>query len=537
LIESDIYTDDRIYSAIMARQEFEKKMQHQINGLCAIYCRYSPHTSSEILSDPIHNFDFSMDRIDQKSDDIKIGCGYVREIMGKKYIVTCNHILIKNYTECFAYIETDRDHVIRLSLQPVATIYELDLAILSILDAVDVETMRVCDYSSIPQLDSLSTISDEYNGMMIYKTSYLDKKTGYDQSISRINETVTLRHAMINSSVLNDVPVFEFNPLQIEGVDQMITTCKNNHRLIFNIVSKYSKSFSGAIIANESGNLAMIQVFNSDRDYLNIAIRAIPLNIANIICDQMIQNNILKNIGIRIDTDYGTAFDNHGKKWNMRIVNHTTCKFINGKKDFTFIQNDQILKIDNLEFDDHGMIYYELIGIPVTINCYLMLRCLMHRDVQIYYVRNQTFKTVNIRGIPYEYIYTCKATNRGEYIKWNGMIFMELSEEMIAYYGSKYKSFVDYTKNIAKYSTNGESIIVMFNLKSKNHSPNISTLDLIPADDNKKYFFHVLEKIGNKKISNMNNLIETIDKLPKKKQATFTFNNPLNQYHRLNFNV
>ena len=65
----------------------------QANGLCAVYCSYLSEKSSNI---PIRKLDFSMNLIDMKLECKRTGCGYVREIMGTKYIVTCNHILFKN---------------------------------------------------------------------------------------------------------------------------------------------------------------------------------------------------------------------------------------------------------------------------------------------------------------------------------------------------------------------------------------------------------------------------------------------------------
>ena len=500
------------------------------SGLCAVHCYFG--SLSEQPSSSTHTIDFSADI---NRDSVRVGCGYVRKISGIHYVITCNHIISSNYSECYAYIDVD-NHMFRLSLRLKLSVYELDVAVLSVIDAIDLGSGLPCDYHSIVQTTNVEHIAEKYDGPNHIKHTVYDRD-GHtvETKMLRIKESIVLNHGMINSSVLNDFPVFEFDPLKLEGIERVIDICESDTALLFKNVSVYAKSFSGSIVSNERNNLSMIQICISDDDYKNVSIRSIPLNIVNIICERMIQNNIKSNIGIRLNTDFCTALDRDGKKWNIHLINHNTCKFINGKKEFSFNQNDQIIKIDNREFDGRGMIDYELVGVPVSLNCYMYIRCLIQQNAQIYYARNGTFKSVNIRGIPYENIYTCRPTNRGKYVEWNRMIFMELSEEMLKYYKSVYRSLECCAEYIAKYSTNGESIIVAFNIDINtstevlaNTMPIRNRSDLVPFDDNKQHYFNILEKIGNKKINNMKNLMETIQHLPKKKQVTLTFNNHIN---------
>ena len=52
----------------------------------------------------------------------------------------------------------------------------------------------------------------------------------------------------------------------------------------------------------------------------------------------------------------------------------------------------------------------------------------------------------------YELQYTCKPTNHSKYIYWKGLIFMELSEEIIKFYQSHDIELPSFENKIQKYS-------------------------------------------------------------------------------------
>lgn len=337
---------------------------------------------------------------------INNGNGIIIKIKDDYYIFTCNHIIEKNPINIKCYIDNMLINTIIFK-----RIYEYDVCILKINHYDYIHLKRYYTYENI---GAISSFSESLN----YISHNLEKSC-------EIVLNICVKHNHIKSGIVPKIPTYEIK-----------------------IKNEYCLGMSGSLLKNDKNILGMI-ICKSDK-----VIMAIPI---------ILILNFMINDLTHIKFNYDVVDFVLEKKYNGLYINN----IINKKYNDTINIGDVIVSCENNEINDIGEIYCEEIKYYVTIDTFIMLNNKNHVNITIL---NSKEIFENIVCYKYNIEQICKIfiQKQNKYYNLNGIIFTELSEELIIenikkglnYYKEIFNSLFD---NCEKY------IILILNTKSKKY--------------------------------------------------------------------
>ena len=193
---------------------------------------------------------------------------------------------------------------------------------------------------------------------------------------------------------------------------------------------------------------------------------------------------------------------------NTQTINFNTNK----KKNIGFKRGDVISNINGLKFTTSGELYCELLNCYTPYDTYLLL---WGKDIEVSYcspdddkLKHVTIKQKNIT----DDIYSVHIYDSGTYYNYNGIIFTELSEQIIIYcknndIGISNEILTSYGKIISPNKIIIAVSVKNSNIKIKNQLVDHGVIKSSTVEQMLKY--PILFKIGNKRIKNLNDICDT----------------------------
>lgn len=465
-------------------------MSDKFCGICAVYA-YCCHEKSkhcaelrvDLCVEPCVEPNGSTDgQMMEFSSIIKCN-GYIQIVNEEYYVVTCNHLIQNDgmITIYKAYCDGQfGDNITELSLKVYAQFYELDIAIFSVIN----NKQTIWHYNAIVPDKICDSYVDEPSGSnIIVHCRYDNNKLEFEEH--RINTDIVLGHGIINCVGIGDIPYFKFVPNKLEHLGNMNSSdCKNSNE----IIASSMKGMSGGMLRNGTSNIGIILMCCIAE--ANIYVKSIPLLFLKLVVAQCIDKKRQKLIGINVLT---TKCDIEYNKCPLvgRYVVAKTCPYKNKKKDFCFNRGDIIVKVDGVEFDDDSKLHMGELDCSVTLDTFLFLRSMINGMVCVTIIKSHTkkvvFKSYIIDGIEYDRMYKCNLTHNGLYVRWNRLLFFEMSQEILEEYNNK--MIKQWNKQICEYSNQNEKYII---LHDPLESPDIGLF--------------IVDKIGNRRVNDLKQL-------------------------------
>jgi hypothetical protein len=364
--------------------------------------------------------------------------GIIMKICEDYFIFTCNHIIEK----CPLSITCLIDDIL-LYPSIYKRIYEYDVCILKINDG---DIIHIKKYYNIENIG--------------YINCFLDCKNYISHDLERSCEIITnihIKNNHIKSSIVPKIPIYEIE------FDKSIDHC----------------NISGSIVMNESNIFGMV-ICKLDKLYM-----AIPLLlIINFI------NNDLKYIKFNYDfVDF--TLDKH---YNGLYITDV----INKKYNSSLNMSDVIIKCDTFPINEFGEIYCVELQYCVEIDTFIMLNNKNYVNITIL---NSKEQFENIICFKYNIDNICKIfiQKQNKYINIDGLVFTELSEELI----------IENIKN--GINSHGDIFASLFNNEhdNKKYVILISNLNVKYKKYNKFLYMPILN-IKNHEILNIDDIVKFI---------------------------
>ena len=356
------------------------------------------------LSPPKHHLYYLNELYDDKNFNIlSTGFGIFVEVLSQKYVVTCYHIIGDYCKDIYIYANDKDGNKIKINMVVINFIKELDIVILGSkikneLDKIDAYTEKdICwnfqdilyDEMKINALHMTESI--EHIDANIYKS-----KIEFDHLKSYIIPKIPLIRYKFNIDdfykITND----------IEGLSGTILTIDNK-------IAGITTSFNG----EDLEAIPFAFLINFIKKILINPIKQLRgIHITSVIVD--IQFERKQYVGHYISV----ANDIYYKKYNINKL-------------FIFKNEDIIFKIDDTPFENDGTIEIKLFNYKFPIQTYIMYNDFCNDHIKINIIRKNREKKYNIEAKAYENVHCLNIVNKHEYLYWNGMIFTELSEELI----------------------------------------------------------------------------------------------------------
>ncbi len=244
--------------------------------------------------------------------------------------------------------------------------------------------------------------------------------------------------------------------------------------------------------------------------------KALPLFFVDIVVKNCVMKKCDNVMGIQVDTQPCVyQRDNLRDKMNAHCVTRQSCPYIGGKKYFTFNKGDVIMKVDGKEFNQNFMLWSDIMGMRVPLNTYMMLKVnndpmtpiaikimrQYHNTPNIPKIRIYRY---NLVPIPYNDMF-CTRIHTKIY-EWKGLIFMDLSEEIIEFYRRMGMHIINGFSQNDKYALNNEKIVILFNYNKNITSNQRDLVCSIPYHGESGEYFYVVNFIDKKKIINLEKL-------------------------------
>lgn len=285
------------------------------------------------------------------------------------------------------------------------------------------------------------------------------------------------------------------------------------------------EGLSGGIVTNSS-NVPIAIVVCKNELSKNIECLYLPFVLSFI--EKMIRLNITSVKGIHVNTA-DCEIEYNGKDINGNYVVEDSCNYPNGRKEFKFKKDDIIISVNDQQIKRDGYINCsDVLGfnIDVPMTTYLMLITTICECASIKLIRptenDMTDKEYLINGICYHNIFTNQSYDNLKRVIWKGFIFVEMSEELLFNYEKQgYSMSKQITKTVKSYY-DGTSNVVLLDIEPSKVPQKYSKLSFPLKDDDGYYCVLNLEKIGQKKIKNLDDLYDILNSY-KTSLATFTF--------------
>jgi hypothetical protein len=430
--------------------------------------------------------------LSSKDDDKILKCGYglIIKIKNKFYVVTVHHCIGYYPININCYIEHS-SNIIKIPLRYVNSYPELDI---SLLEPVNDDLLRLI--SDLREISSnlscikncvcnLNIFTDTNPHSLDFKKLIL-KMTVYDVYLS-----------IIKSIIIPKIPIIVLK-----------TDCK-----LF-------EGLSGSTLTNEHNEIiGMIYCYN------NGSFEAIPIGIIMILINKLLNNiqltTILCNSSICDININKESYTGHALN-DIPLLSYTRNK---KKTNVIFKKNDVILKINNRSFYKDGTLHCDEINFNISLEAYVLLNSESCVDVLYLKEKNGKYdnpKLINICAKSFNDIYDVKTNLENEYIRWNGLVFTILSEELILYLikNNLNRSLTNYKR------VENRNYVVLTDIDCNVHGKKFDV-----------YKYYLVERIGKKSIYSLNKLYDVLKEYKKTKQIKInikqSFSSPL-EYITLN---
>jgi hypothetical protein len=399
-----------------------------------------------------------------EDDDIETdGVGFVIKYKEQLFVITAGHVVmhhglitgIKNGKSC--------------KLNLVVYSPEFDLGVLTSNNLLDLIDKPIIDIEKIIPAEKEN----------VYFTNGLD---------------------LFNRFIVSDVSLEQINSFNIPH-NILITIAHDESKCRYNIFECSGLSGSPCFVNDKLiGYISM----------MDPNCKKLELNVTPTVC-------ITRVLDEYIDTN----------KWKGICMLYSKISKNKVKKSYSIMYNkgdrlhtkDKIITINSLKVKD-GMVYDRQIGDTVLLNTYIMMNYRAGDKINMEVIRNKVKISININAIPvnrYSIIPTL-INYKNRFVCYNGMIFVELSEQLIQqYYLLKDKQLVGSFNKIyhdIKYKNKKKRIIVMIDASEKiiNQLDN----DLLKKCYNDRTFMYkyvpTLVTANNKLIKNINTLKRVLKK-------------------------
>jgi hypothetical protein len=507
-------------------------------GLCIVHAIYDSDFSSDKSEskalpgveeiDDAKDTDFFHDWYNYNPDKARIlrGSGYIKTIRDKQYIVTCNHIMV-SYATYVGYCYDDKLKIVKFNMKIYHRIPELDLVIMEPITKLENKLfdLPLKDYSlkDIYEMDSKNVL---ITGETIPGSESIF-------NIIELNTDINIVFDILKSKYIQDIPLLNIPVYEMEMIKKVASEYKidlktdmkemNTRRnAISRIIAETLSGTSGSIIRSNNINIGMCCMYtDTDR---GISLKALPLFLIDIIISNAILLGQTQLSGVHIDTHSCDIEYMKEKKFAHYVIKQS-CNYINGKKSFTFNEGDIILEVDDKQFNKNGLLLCDIVGIHVPLNTYLMIRSNLNKipiSIKIAKQHNTDFKIIkyNMTSILYDNMFNMKI-NPDIYIKWNKLVFFEMTEEIIMFY-----------KKLGINIINNERNVILFNYKKRIFRSTelienkTSYYKSMPYMNKYGHYFYQVKTIGSKKITCIDDIIQILSNIKHDKKITFKLSNP-----------
>jgi hypothetical protein len=502
----------------------------------------NPREINDVSFDFIHDFN----NIQPEKFRTMRGAGFVKKILGTYYVVTCNHIFVK-YARYKGFCLNINNIIVELDMKIHSRIPELDIVILTILSPITIPLTTISSDTDICEIyqkyKNNSIVTGEYIPVSLKKSETSDiLQSKVDYVDIQINNNINMIFEQLTSKHIHHIPILNIPVEELIPVKKFVRDYKLD---LHNELKEYTKrrdfisrtiaekvaGLSGSLVRSGGKNIGMICLYTDTNN--GLFIKAIPMFLINIVVENTIIRNVKNLMGIQIDT-HPCTIDYETECIMGHYVVRDTCSYVNGKKLFNFTEGDIVLEVNGSVFNDKKMIWCDIMNMYVPLNTYMMIRSNIdpHSPITIKIAKQISndikSRSYNIMCIPYNNMYRTRITER--VCCWRNMIFMELSEDVLLFYKRLGIDIVDTSGCFDKYSNNNEKIVILFNYNNQVPNKLIQTktyTDMVQKGTTGLNFFYTLNYIGQKKITNMDDLILVISTLKKQKKTTLKLFNDI----------
>lgn len=465
--------------------------------------------SEENITNGITDYN-SLDQTDQRRinmDIVSYGNGILINNNGVIYLVTCYHIVKNSYNTVF-YI---KDIKTPYKTTKVCDIFEMDMSIL-----IPEKQTELEKYSIKSELLNTSlNMTGEFKLMTTNNNSGIELKEN-DFEISELKGSFDkLIFDKCTSLFFQNIPLISLN---IDDIDDSY---------------KYS-GLSGSPITNKD-NLFCGYISSFSNKLMQILI--IPSQLIVYIFDMMANNtSFAGKLGtLHLETKTCEFSIESSRRTGHYITNNYNIKYklTNKKPLFTFPNKSIIYKINDKYFDSNGYIKYNDASIPF--DSYLLINNHM-KYYNITYLDTVKKKINEIKIQPKDFTTNFIIYSNHKIVIHNGLVFTELSEELIKYmYNTGIhidgETFNRYTKYLHYISTLSKTIVlvdVLYNLIDDRTAKIYKTLNFPLKNTGKgKYIIPILDSVNNKKITKLEDIVQS------KTTLTLTFELEPKEYNVL----
>jgi hypothetical protein len=437
-----------------------------------------------------NNVEYDLNNYNCNVHEYKSGNVYFVNFNNQIYVITCFHIIgINNVKICCVY------NSIVSKLEVFKTIEEFDIAILKFVD----DTLK--PDTTIYNLDDLNfkinTICKNY----IINTYETDED---NQSGATFSQIETMFQQISNENIISENLIGYKFPMGI-------FTIPHEHKL---------NGLSGSIISADNMPAFMIMSANKVTKIIN----AFPLVIIKDIIKSFLQTSISDIPLICINTS--NAELEHTPNDDENILEYNYGQYVTNTfnlkyrgelgKYFTFEIGDVIVDIDGYKFHNLHEIYDTIYGCNLKIRIFASLQLIKNKSINIKFIRNSKLISQTINGISLGDCITFNIKKTRKIVYNNGLIFTELSEDLLEYFKAEKKKFLH--KSVKYIIADFKYIVLIHIDASHKYTSEINKLM-------EKNNVMILYKIGNDIIQNLKSLRAILEKKVENINTTYNFNN------------
>jgi hypothetical protein len=547
------HTDDiSVHSVIDTKKKSQEKNKK--------YEKKNVHAFKKNLSNFVHDFsNFFPEKIRTLT-----GSGYIRNINGVQYVVTCNHIIVKYATYKGYSFNSEKKTV------------EFDMIVHKRLPEIDLVIMRITSQFEefLPELDECNAVSPIYNSTRhnriltckLVQNVLEDNEEIYTSSEQKIEHNnaniINITHVLINNDLsikfeklkseliqhlpIIDVPIFEIdiikNFFEKNRIDikKDLAIVNDRRTIISKSIASIFSGTSGSIIRSDNTNVGLVCMYVDAES--GMSLKTIPLVIVDALVKNIVTNAISDLKSIQIDT-CPCDIKYMNKRYYGHYVTNNSSSYTNGKKMFSFREGDILLEVDKKSFNQDKMLWSELLGVFVPLNTYTFIKSNtmpviqidshdddMHSSIISFkiakkYMNTTKLRSCNLTSSSYNDMYKIRIKN-SPILVWKNHVFLELSEELISFYkriGMNITVF-DAILNINKYVfEHRDKIVILLNYKKTiKNKLNLENYTSLPVRGLNGHYFYVVSFVGQKKILCIDDLNKVLksDFVQKQNQGT-----------------
>lgn len=504
--------------------------------------------------DVAHNFLHDFNNFFPDKFRMLRGSGYVKTIDNEQYVITCNHIMVK-YASYVGYCIDIKDRIVKFNMMVYHRIPEIDIVVMKIMTPLDnplPDLPVIENMSSVQNIDAMNQILTgelipEYVQTKKRQIEIEQSLPSVDQlnhNVDTIFKTLDVNHQIhvvfdnlksthIHQIPLISVPIYEMEVIKKLESDHRInlktdTMIMNTKRQdVSKMIAEKLSGTSGSIVRSNGANIGMICLYTDAQS--GISLKAIPLFLVNLVVNNLITIGVKEFMGVQIDTQPCDIEYQH-EQMQAHYVVRQSCGYINGKKIFAFNEGDIILEVNGKKFDKNRMLKSDVMKMCVPLNTYLMIRSNMYPQLPIpiriakQFNDDAKVRIHNLLCTPYNNMY-CLNIASTDCCRWNDLVFMNLSEELLIFYKRLGIVIVNGT-NLTHYASNNEKVVILFNFKKKIDDLNL-TKDYycsMPYQGRSGHYFYMLSHVGQKKITSVIDLAHILNRTTEQNKITFKFN-------------